>query len=87
MTIGILSWSLISFSSIFSILQRKKFEESDEGLPCVNTIEKVYIGLLITVFALGVISLFRLSHFKAELQKIFDSRQGLKTNYISSAII
>ena len=59
------------------ISQRLKFEESDEGLPCVNTIEKVYIGLLITVFALGVISLFRLSHFKAELQKIFDSSQGL----------
>ena len=49
---------------------------SDEGLPCVNTIEKVYLGLLVTVFALGIFSLFRLVYFKAELQKVFDPRQG-----------
>ena len=52
----------------------EKFVNSDEGLPCVNTVEKIYLGLLVTVFALGIISLFRLSHFKAELQKVFDSR-------------
>ena len=62
---------------VCSILKLSKFEESDEGLPCVNTIEKLYIGLLITVFILGIISLFRLTHFKAELQKVFDSRKGL----------
>ena len=28
------------------------------------------------VFGLGILSLFRLSHFKAELLKVFDSRQG-----------
>ena len=49
---------------------------SDEGLPCVNTIEKVYLGLLVTVFALGILSLFRMAYFKAELRKVFDSRQG-----------
>ena len=48
---------------------------SDEGLPCVNIIEKVYIGLLVTVFALGIFSLFRLSYYKAELRKVFDPRQ------------
>ena len=62
---------------VCSMLKLLKFEESDEGLPCVNTIEKLYIGLLITVFILGIISLFRLTHFKAELQKVFDSRKGL----------
>ena len=50
--------------------------KSDEGHPCVNTVEKAYLGLLVIVFALGIISLFRLSHFKAELLKVFDSRQG-----------
>ena len=50
---------------------------SDEGLPCVNTIEKVYLGLLVTVFALGIISLVRLAYFKAELRKLFDPREGL----------
>ena len=49
---------------------------SDEGLPCVNTIEKVYLGLLVTVFALGILSLFRMAYFKPELRKVFDSRQG-----------
>ena len=53
-----------------------KFVKSDEGLPCVNTIEKAYLGLLVIVFALGIISLFRLSHFKVELRKVFDSRRG-----------
>ena len=52
-----------------------KFVNSDEGIPCVNTIEKVYLGLLIVVFGLGILSLFRLSHFKAELLKVFDPRQ------------
>ena len=42
----------------------------------VNTIEKVYLGSLMIVFGLGILSLFRLSHFKAELLKVFDSRQG-----------
>ena len=55
---------------------------SDEGLPCVNTIEKVYLGLLVTVFALGIISLFRLSHFKAELRKVFDPRKRVTLNFI-----
>ena len=50
--------------------------KSDEGLPCVNTVEKAYLGLLVIVFALGIISLFRLSHFKVELRKVFDSRRG-----------
>ena len=50
--------------------------KSDEGHPCVNTVEKAYLGLLVIVFALGIISLFRLSHFKVELRKIFDPRQG-----------
>jgi len=53
-----------------------EFVNSDEGIPCVNTIEKVYLGLLIVVFGLGILSLFRLSHFKAELLKVFDPRQG-----------
>ena len=52
-----------------------KFVNSDEGIPCVNTIEKVYLGLLVIVFGLGILSLFRLSHFKAELLKVFDRRQ------------
>ena len=30
-----------------------KFVKSDEGLPCVNTAEKDYLGLLEIVFALG----------------------------------
>jgi len=51
-----------------------KFVDSDEGLPCVNRIEKAYLGLLITVFLLGMFSLFRLSYFKAELRGIFDPR-------------
>jgi len=50
---------------------------SDEGLPCVNIIEKVYLGLLVTVFALGIISLVRLAYYKAELRKLFDPREGL----------
>ena len=50
---------------------------SDEGRPCVNTIEKVYLGLLVTVFALGIISLVRLTYYKAELRKLFDPREGL----------
>ena len=62
--------TLLSFSKL------KKFVNSDEGIPCVNIIEKVYLGLLIVVFGLGILSLFRLSHFKAELLKVFDSRQG-----------
>ena len=53
-----------------------KFVNSDEGLPCVNTIEKIYLGLLVTVFALAIISLFRLSHFRTELRKVFDPRNG-----------
>ena len=57
-------------------LSWKKFVNSDEGLPCVNIIEKAYLGLLMTVFALGIISIFRLSHFKGELRKVFDSRKG-----------
>ena len=39
-------------------------------------IEKIYLGLLVTVFALAIISLFRLSHFRTELRKIFDPRNG-----------
>ena len=50
---------------------------SDEGLPCVNTIEKVYLGLLVTVVALGIVSLFRLTYYKADLRKLFDPREGL----------
>ena len=50
---------------------------SDEGFPCVNAIEKVYLGLLVTVSALGILSFFRLAYFKAELRKLFDSREGL----------
>ena len=57
-----------------AFLKLEKFVISDEGLPCVNTVEKSYLGLLVSVFALGILSLFRLSHFKAELQKVFDSR-------------
>ena len=60
--------------SLWRFLKLEKFVNSDEGLPCVNTVEKAYLGLLVTVFALGIISLFRLRHFKAELQKVFDSR-------------
>merc|ERR1712003_322359 len=33
-----------------------------------------YIGLLVTVFALGILSLFRLIYFKNEWRKVFDSR-------------
>ena len=55
----------------------QKFVNSDEGLPCVNTIEKVYLGLLVTVFALGIVSLFRLTYLKADLRKLFDPRKGL----------
>ena len=57
-------------------LKLEKFVNSDEGLPCVNTIEKVYLGLLVAVFALGILSFFRLVYFKAELRKVFDPRQG-----------
>ena len=53
-----------------------KFVDSDEGLPCVNTIEKIYLSLLIIVFALAILSLFRLSHFRTELRKVFDPRPG-----------
>ena len=60
--------------SLWRFLKLEKFVNSDEGLPCVNTVEKAYLGLLVTVFALGILSLFRLRHFKAELQKVFDSR-------------
>ena len=49
---------------------------SDEGLPCVNTVENIYLGLLVAVFALGILSLFRLSYFKAEIRKVFDPRLG-----------
>jgi len=55
-------------------LKLAKFVDSDEGLPCVNTVEKIYLGLLIAVFALGILSLFRLTHFKADLRKVFDPR-------------
>jgi len=55
-------------------LKLQKFVNSDEGLPCVNTVEKVYLGLLVTVFALGILSLFRLAYYKAELRRVFDSR-------------
>ena len=57
----------------------QKFVNSDEGLPCVNTIEKVYIGLLVTVFALELLSLVRLSYNKAEIRKLFDPRSGFTT--------
>ena len=63
-------------SKAYLIFKLMKFVNSDEGIPCVNTIEKVYLGLLIVVFGLGILSLFRLSHFKAELLKVFDPRQG-----------
>ena len=53
----------------------RKFVNSDEGLPCVNTIEKIYLGLLVTVFALAILSLVRLSHFRTELRKVFDPRK------------
>ena len=56
-------------------MKLQKFVISDEGLPCVNTIEKVYLGLLVIVFALGILSLIRLSYYKAELRKVFDPRQ------------
>ena len=59
---------------IFFKLQ--KFVNSDEGLPCVNSIEKVYLGLLVIVFALGILSLFRLAYYKTELRRVFDSRLG-----------
>ena len=61
--------------SQLKLFKQRKFVNSDEGIPCVNTIEKVYLGLLVIVFGLGILSLFRLSHFKAELLRIFDSRQ------------
>ena len=57
-----------------NFLKLQKFVNSDEGLPCVNTVEKVYLGLLVTVFALGILSLFRLAYYKAELRRVFDSR-------------
>ena len=57
-------------------MKLQKFVNSDEGLPCVNTVEKVYLGLLVTVFALGILSLFRLAYYKAELRRVFDSRYG-----------
>ena len=57
-------------------LKLQKFVNSDEGLPCVNTVEKVYLSLLITVFALGILSLFRLAYFRAELRRVLDSRSG-----------
>ena len=60
-------------------MKLKQFVISDEGLPCVNTIEKVYLSLLGTVFALGILSLFRLSYFKAEIRKVFDPRLGFTT--------
>ena len=47
---------------------------SEEGLPCVNTIEQIYLGLLIMVFVLAVISSLCLHYYKFELRKIFDSR-------------
>ena len=56
-------------------MKLQKFVISDEGLPCVNTIEKVYLGLLVIVFALGILSLIRLSYYKAELRKVFDPRR------------
>ena len=70
-------YSIAFLKSIGKILLKlKKFVISDEGLPCVNTIEQVYLGLLVTVFALGILSLFRLSYFKAEIRKVFDPRLG-----------
>jgi len=70
-------WQKLPKSSVFAVVLRwKKFVNSDEGLPCVNIIEKVYLGLLIAVFALGIVSILRLSHFKGELRKVFDSREG-----------
>ena len=56
------------------ISKLQKFVNSDEGLPCVNTIEKIYLGLLVTVFAMAIISVFHLSHFRIELRKVFDPR-------------
>jgi len=67
------TYSMSHIETGFEILT--KFVKSDEGLPCVNTVEKAYLSLLVIVFALGIISLFRLSHFKVELRKIFDPRQ------------
>ena len=72
--------TLIDFNNFyrykhFSKLQ--KFVISDEGLPCVNTIEKVYLGLLVAVVALGILSLFRLSYYKDEIRKVFDPRMEL----------
>ena len=67
---------MISFFQDKGFLNLKKFVISDEGLPCVNTVEKIYLGLLVTVFALGILSLFRMSYFKAELRKAFDPREG-----------
>ena len=55
-------------------MKQNKFYTSDEGLPCVNTVEKLYLGLLVTVFALGLFSILRLSYFKNELRRVFDSR-------------
>ena len=52
----------------------------------MNTIEKLYIGLLVTVFALGILSLFRLIYFKNELRKVFDSRSGFTHHYRSSDV-
>ena len=69
----------------FFFLKLEKFVNSDEGLPCVNTIEKIYLGLLVTVFALAIFSFFRLSHFKAELRKVFDPRDGFTFRAFSSS--
>ena len=66
-------------------LKLEKFVNSDEGLPCVNTIERIYLGLLVTVFALAIFSFFRLSHFKAELRKVFDPRDGFTFRAFSSS--
>ena len=70
------TYLITTFNKIKSFKKLKKFVISDEGLPCVNTIEKLYLGLLVTVFALGFVSFFRLSYFKAELRKVFDPREG-----------
>ena len=69
------------FHKIKSLLKLKKFVISDEGLPCVNTIEKVYLGLLVAVVALGILSLFRLSYYKDEIRKVFDPRMEFTYTY------
>ena len=57
------------------LLKLRKFVDSDEGLPCVNTVEKIYLGLLFAVIALGILSIIRLSQYKVELRQVFDSRK------------